>query len=223
MTIAGAPWWAKLLSILISQAGLMGAQYLAFLQHGGASVTIAIALLQAIQGSIAANGLGAWSAAGGALVKAGRAIQLGRGRGGPPAGGAAALAVLVSMLALAPGAAHAGPVIGVADLVARLLAGEIGPLVAAGGALLGVILVALGIHRRGRAAGQAAGSAQGRAAQAAEDRAAAHGASTVERAAADALEQRGQASAARAEASAPTGALTSAEADAWAAPPKGSS
>lgn len=218
MTIQDAPWWAKLLSILISQAGLMGAQYLAYLQGGGASVTIAIALLQAIQGSVAANGLGAWAAAGGALVKAGRAIQLGRGKdGAPPGPGGAALVLLPLAVVEAEAQAQS-----LESLGGQLLGGiGLGPVIAGALALLGAVLVGLGFHRRGRALGHTEGQAQGRAAQASEDRAGARDAATLERAAAEAIEARGQASAARAEASPPAGAVTAAEVDEWIAPPKG--
>ena len=65
------PWQARIISILVSQAGLCLAQYLAWDAGGGAWAAVVIAGLQAIQGSIASYGLGSWSAA----AKLARAIR----------------------------------------------------------------------------------------------------------------------------------------------------
>lgn len=75
MSIEGAPWWARTLNILFAQFGLLVAQYLAHIQGGGWVVTLGIAFLQAIMGSVGAYGLKGWSASNKTLKTAGDILK----------------------------------------------------------------------------------------------------------------------------------------------------
>lgn len=75
MAIDGAPWWARTFNILLAQFGLLVAQYLNHLQGGGWAVTLGIAFLQAVMGSVGAYGLKGWAASNKTLKTAGDILK----------------------------------------------------------------------------------------------------------------------------------------------------
>lgn len=84
MTADRPPWQATVASTVLSQGGLFYAQHVLAASSAPPAYQLGVAVLQCVQGAVAANGLGVWRAA-----SAGVARVVGAVRGAkPPEGGA---------------------------------------------------------------------------------------------------------------------------------------
>jgi hypothetical protein len=69
MSIPGAPWYSKVLTLFFSQLALLAGQYILYKQGAGPNYTLAGMGLQAAQGAASAFGLSAYGVYAAAVKK----------------------------------------------------------------------------------------------------------------------------------------------------------